>query len=407
MAGNAAIATSEAKKLGYKVKFICINMTEYADAVINPCTFADEVHEVNTYDITKLLHFFEDEKESEKIEVIVAFDDFRIVQAAILNAKYTHKGATLESILACRFKDIMRKAVSHLKQSVAYEVIDFKQKYDSSPIGYPCVVKPNDESGSVGVKICHSNEEFIEAVNNIYQLTSPNCRGYQIATKILVEEYIPGDEYSAEMVWNPDLNEWLLLGVTKKFVSPPPYCVEVGHIFPFGDAQFEKEVELQLKEVLATIGFKNSFAHVEFKVIGGVLKLIEINPRVGGDQIPELMKLAKHIDPIALYLRASLGIRFEALELDKKQQQSEGKTYAAICFLFSTKEGEVSQLKIGSNFEHSHKTHLAQLPKKIKGLTSTEDRLGFVIQTFSSTSQAINFIESTSQKIAVEVYADE
>ncbi len=63
-------------------------------------------------------------------------------------------------------------------------------------IGYPCVIKPNDEGSTVGLTIC-SEESFVEDAIKL---------AHNYSSKALIEEYIPGRELTVGIIENRSLN---------------------------------------------------------------------------------------------------------------------------------------------------------------------------------------------------------
>jgi len=58
--------------------------------------------------------------------------------------------------------------------------------------GYPAVVKPNDQGSTVGLTICKSSEQLVDAIHNAFEYSD----------RILVEEYIPGRELTVAVIDN-------------------------------------------------------------------------------------------------------------------------------------------------------------------------------------------------------------
>jgi len=57
-------------------------------------------------------------------------------------------------------------------------------------VGYPCVVKPNDQGSTVGLTICQDDAAIDEAVN----------KAFKYSWKVLIEEYIPGRELTIAII---------------------------------------------------------------------------------------------------------------------------------------------------------------------------------------------------------------
>jgi D-alanine-D-alanine ligase len=73
-----------------------------------------------------------------------------------------------------------------------YQILVGKIK---SELGFPCVVKPNDQGSTVGVTICKTEEQLPEAFNLAKRYSS----------RILVEEFIEGQEITVAVLDNQPL----------------------------------------------------------------------------------------------------------------------------------------------------------------------------------------------------------
>lgn len=373
LAGNGALVIQAAKRKGYKTLFICGNKLEYANTAMNPIDFADEVAVVDSYDIAKLLAFFK--SYPDKVDAVMAFDDFRMIQAAIisqfLNLPYA---PTVEALLTVRFKHLLREKLNNTEYKIGFTRLRGDSEAHQTILKYPCVIKPIDESGSVGVKVCHSKSESDEAIDYIRSLPKYNSRGFTVSRDILVEEFIAGKEYSAELVWDCKHDNWRLLGITQKFVTPPPFCVERAHIFPYAEGSaFSSGVSLHANHILKHVGLRNTFVHMEFKFSDGKFDVIEINPRLGGDMIIELMKNAKGYDAAALMLEANINQPLSIENIDEHGYAS------AIVYITDSNGGHITDIAVERGEDIFSRINIFPLPRTLKGLRSSEDRLGYVI----------------------------
>lgn len=376
-AGNGAAALKAAKEMGYVAHFLTSDPREYVNARKNPIDCADIVTTIATKDITKLLHFVT----GRNIASVLAFTDYEVVQAAIVGEYLGLNTPPLAGILNCRFKDLFRKASAGTGWTPRFATMTSADSVTSSPIGYPCIVKPVDESGSVGVKKCNNDFEFVTAVNEICAV-SVNYFGYIRANRILVEEFIPGSEFSAEMAWHPDEQRFVLLGVTRKEVTPPPYSIEVGHSFPFLDAN-NPLIEKQIGTILQKVGLKNIVCHVEFKLRPEGVGIIEVNPRIGGDNILDLVEYCTGIDMAKLQLEITLG------KFDSVQNQVSKKRHGAIRFFLPHKAGIVESIIINKTPEVIN-VFTVKLPCEARqSAMSNDDRLGAVIVSGISQASAM------------------
>lgn len=189
---------------------------------------------------------------------------------------------------------------------------------------FPVIVKPRDNSGSRGVKLCRDKNElqisFDEALENSKLDT------------VLVEEFIEGSEYSIESLHHDKKSE--VVQFTEKRTTEFPYNVELGHIQP---ANISDENKRKIREIIAKIGkalnFENCPSHTELKINERGIFVIETSPRLGGDYITStLTPLSTGVNLEDELLKMSLG---EAINPSPKAVQ-----YSGVRF-FSFREGSV------------------------------------------------------------------
>jgi biotin carboxylase len=165
----------------------------------------------------------------------------------------------------------------------------------------PVVLKPCFGSGSVGVRLCRSRAELLEHGGKLLTHTQ-NERGLSHPVELLVEQYVDGEEYSIELLAGA------VVGVTKKHLGPLPHFVERGHDFPA--ALHEGQAAALAQAALASVATLDLLAgpvHVEARWSGGRPVIIEVNPRLAGGYIPEIVRLATGRDLLAEALRLATG----------------------------------------------------------------------------------------------------
>lgn len=194
---------------------------------------------------------------------------------------------------------------------------------DMSSLTFPCVVKPIRGASKRGVSYCGDSEEFQKAVE--YASTAQ--------TEILVEEFIPGREFSVESL--SFRGEHYVVQITDKDSSGPPHFVELGHHQPstLGDSDKDRVREC-VRRILDRVGFRNGATHIEMKLdeTTGKLYLIEINCRGGGDHISDtLVELSTDCD----YIREMINI-----SIDSYYPKEYGHIgYSGICYLSLQNKG--------------------------------------------------------------------
>lgn len=164
---------------------------------------------------------------------------------------------------------------------------------------YPVIIKPRDNSGSRGVKLCRSKEELEASMSEALEVSKLDT--------VLVEEFIEGPEYSIESLHHEGKSE--VIQFTEKKTTEFPYNVELGHIQP---ANISDENKKKIREIVSKIGktlnFENCPSHTELKINEHGIFVIETSPRLGGDYITStLTPLSTGVNLEDELLKISLG----------------------------------------------------------------------------------------------------
>lgn len=183
---------------------------------------------------------------------------------------------------------------------------------------FPVIVKPRDNSGSRGVKLCRSKEELEASMIEALEVSKHDT--------ILVEEFIEGPEYSIEALHHDGKSE--VIQFTEKKTTEFPYNVELGHIQP---ANISEENKQKISEIVSKIGkalkFDNCPSHTELKINERGIFVIETSPRLGGDYITStLTPLSTGVNVEDELLKMSLG---ETINPQPKAVQYSGVRFFA------------------------------------------------------------------------------
>ena len=211
-------------------------------------------------------------------------------------------------------------AKGRLVKSVS-EVEDFE---------YPVIIKPRDNSGSRGVKLCRSKEELAVSMADALE--------YSRLDSVLVEEYIEGPEYSIEGLHYDGKSE--VIQFTEKKTTEFPYNVELGHKQPANLTDTQKDAIRELiSKIAQCMHFENCPSHTELKINERGIFIIETSPRLGGDYITStLVPLSTGINMEDQLLNIALG---------EKVDTKTGRVNKAsgVCF-FCLPEGIVKSIDI-------------------------------------------------------------
>lgn len=240
---------------------------------VEPLLKALEVHQIRT----------------EQVAAVLSSGDSGVLGASLLAQRLGLIGPDPSGIDRARNKLAARRTLENTSLNPWFDTadaLDVEALLERFPHGI--VLKPQRGTGSIGVKVIKRSEEAA---------TLP-----KVLTDYIVEEYVPGSEYSVEFVGGT------MLGVCQK--STNGRGLELGHVFP---APLPESAITQLKTagqlVIEEFGLENTSVHLEFvrDSRDSGIKLIEVNPRLAGGRIPDLIRLATNVDPITETLQVATG----------------------------------------------------------------------------------------------------
>ena len=268
------------------------------------------------------------------------------------------------------------------------EFIEAAQKFKNE-----FIVKPVDNSGNRGVQLIKVGSNTI-TLRSAYEYS----KQYSRDGRILLEEYMEGDEFSVETI-SVD-GKCYVIQVTDKQTSGIPYFVELGHTQP---SKYDVETVSRIAEVakagILALGINIGPSHAEIKLTPEGPKIVEIGARLGGGCITtHLVPLSTGVNMVEANIRIAIG---EKPQLEKKIDKG-----AAIRF-FHTKSGlfkavygveEVS--RISGIIEVGFFKHVGEIiPVMRNGL----DRVGYVIAQCNTRDEAADLCEKAVKMIHFDI----
>jgi biotin carboxylase len=311
------------------------------------------------------------------VDALLTFSEFYVEIVAEVAGRCGLRGLHPSAARSCRNKHLTRCAL----RAAGLAVPDFwmvtserHARRIAHKVRYPCVVKPPADSSSHGVRMVRDADELVEA----YRLLSAwreNVRGQRLDGRVLIEDLIEGPEYSVETISAPGAAAQVI-GVTDKHLSDPPHFVELGHDFP---SRAEPRVRRALAETtvraLEAVGFDFGPAHTEVRWTAAGPVVVEINARLAGGMIPELVWHATGIDLMGAWFELLLG---NGVQLEPTRAYT-----ASIRFVTSSRRGRlaaVSGLAHARSLPHVQEVALSRpMGEPVRPPEDAYDRLGYVI----------------------------
>jgi S-sulfo-L-cysteine synthase (3-phospho-L-serine-dependent) len=332
--GTGRLFARGARAMGYQPVMVCGDASRY------PFLAEDDVPSV-VADTTRpdiLAACLDRLSADAPVQAIYSSSEYFIEAAAGLARQSGLPGPCPEAVQVCRHKGLQRERLAAGMAVPGFARVRTERDAVAAArrLGLPVVVKPVMGSGSVGVRLCHRESDIAEHAC-LLLARHTNERGLPMPGEILVEEYIAGPEYSAEMM------SARIAGVTRKHLSPEPYFVETGHDFPAPiPASRASALGAAAARAVRLAGLDWGAAHVELRWGPRGPVVIEINPRLAGGFIPELVRLATGIDLIHEALALAAGAATPA-------PRPRDIRHAAIRFIIAPASGTIVRL---ANADH-------------------------------------------------------
>lgn len=225
--------------------------------------------------------------------VITMQSDLPVPTIGYINDNLGLKGASFEVANVCsnKMKTRRRLKIKNTLQPIFKIVSDEEEaKMACEEIGFPCVIKAPDSSGSRGITKVIGEDEISNAVRESFK--------HSRKAQIIVEEYINGLEFGAQTFSVDGTCKLVLLHSDS--LSPPPYMIPIGHSFPFlGLSEKETNIAIEdIKQAIDVLGIKNGPANVDFILDEKTrrIKILEVGARIGATCLPELIQYHTGID---------------------------------------------------------------------------------------------------------------
>jgi biotin carboxylase len=185
--------------------------------------------------------------------------------------------------------------------TAAFRVVGSPADASRVAMGFPVVAKPIDTGGSKGVRKASTVEELQLAIDEALKVTR--------STQVLVEEYLHGEEVSADCVVQDGEPHILVLrkryiqrgiggAVLSAYATVSPAAIS---------AAAQARIRLVTRDIARGFGLRTTPLLVQFMVDGDDVRVIEFAPRVGGGLNHRFVLLKTGVDIIDASVNAYLG----------------------------------------------------------------------------------------------------
>ncbi|MFD7430224.1 ATP-grasp domain-containing protein [Streptomyces sp. NPDC059814] len=309
---NGIAGIANALQLGHDVTFVSADPDFYLGASpLAEAAFAhpkcDVIKSVEAFSIDELERLAKEIHAAKPVHGVTTYSEYHTVHAASVARSLGLPGMSVEGALNARHKHRTRLTLEHtdVRQPRFVAVADPKDMVAAvREIGFPCVVKPSDGTASLHVLLLRNDQELTDYLADLAKVDDYG-RGVTRIPEIVVEEFVEGELVSVEACVLQG-GEIVNLGITDRNLSGFPYFIEMGLTY-FRGHELEAELFTMNEKVLKGLGVDFGFIHAEYILAAGGPVLCEVNGRLTGGIVPQLMELSSGVNPYLEVIRQALG----------------------------------------------------------------------------------------------------
>jgi biotin carboxylase len=244
------------------------------------------------------------------LAAIVAVDDAGTLLAAAAAEALGLPHNPVEAVDAARDKARMRERFADaglLTPRFTTAAIDANPQTIAATVGYPCVVKPIDLSGSQGVVKVDDVDSFAEVFARVAAIVAA-CRPNGIRRSLLIEDFIPGDEVAVEALLRAGELEVLAI-FDKPDPLNGPFFEETIYVTP---SRLSSERQAQILKTTAraarALGLTDGPIHAELRLNRQGIWMLEVAARSIGGLCSRTLRFGSGISLEELILRHAAGL---------------------------------------------------------------------------------------------------
>ncbi len=282
-------AITIAKKLGLEVLTADNNLRNPGHA------FSDRAYEISTIDTNEILKL----AQREKIDGVIApCSDASLLSAAVITRNLNLPGATPEVVdILChkgRFRIFQRR---HCLPHPDFQIMGPEWDHAAcTPLPGPWVAKPCQGSGGRGVRILYNWDEARAAGLAASQAS--------LDKNWVLERHLTGNHYTLEGIVEEGEIRWAVL--TKRTAAPLPFAATVGHEIE-KDPNLLERASRCVELCLSLVGYRCGVFDADLIDSNNDFVVLEATPRLGGNCLSRLIKVAAGVDLTELAVRFSIG----------------------------------------------------------------------------------------------------
>ena len=263
---------------------------------------------------------------------------------------------------------------------------------------YPMVVKPVFGASSAYVVRVNDAQELQETVDYLrHNISSDVESALSVSNAIMAEEYIDGNEVDIDMLLqNGKIKFW---SMSDNDATREPYFVETGQCIP---TRLSPSQQLELvnmaEEMLELLGVEDGCIHFEAKYGSRGPMPIEINLRMGGDEVYYFVKTAWGVDLIESAARVMLGQYVRRIVKPERP-----KKFVSGKYFLPSYSGVVASLSLPKKVPDGDLQFFKQVGDAVLAPPLGYDYLGWTYAVADTLGEAEERVERTMSAVEIEI----
>jgi carnosine synthase len=260
------------------------------------------------------------ERSGVRADGVLTFVENYVCEAARVAAALGLPGNPPEAVDAARSKVRTRELSARLGLPTpkAQRVRSLDELFAAAAdVGFPAVVKPEFGASAAGcVRI-----DSIESLPGVYKLVravvTPEQKAiFRAGSDLLLEQYLDGVEFDVDLILQD--GECVFSSVSQNWPTAEPSFQETGlHLPPDHNKKAVAGLVDLSVQTVQSFGFRRGVLHVEGKCTSRGPRVIEVNARMGGARIYQMVEAVWGVDLIEAQLRSCLDLP-QTLEPSRK-----------------------------------------------------------------------------------------
>jgi D-alanine-D-alanine ligase len=263
---------------------------------------------------------------------------------------------------------------------------------------YPMVVKPVFGASSAYVVRVNDAHELQETVDYLrHNISSDVESALSVSSAIMAEEYIDGNEVDIDMLLqNGKIKFW---SMSDNDATREPYFVETGQCIP---TRLSPSQQLELvnmaEEMLELLGVEDGCIHFEAKYGSRGPMPIEINLRMGGDEVYYFVKTAWGVDLIENAAKVMLGQYVRRIVKPERP-----KKFVSGKYFLPTYSGVLASLSLPKKVPDGDLQFFKQVGDAVLAPPLGYDYLGWTYAVADTLGEAEERVERTMSAVEIEI----